>query len=419
VRVCTRIVSLALALAAVPGLAAAAPALGDTYSVEVLSGAEANLGPVANPGSVVFRISRQGSLDAATIAYRTSDVTAAGGRPGALAPTDYESQIGRTSLAVGVDHVDIGVPLIGDEAYDGPETFSLTISDPRGASSDTLSQASAQVSILDSALPPCQATEPPAAEQTFTVHGRARSLLVHVPPGQQGRPLPVVLALHGFRSDAHGFERYSGLSALADRAGFIVAYPSAPAGEWYPYAGQLGALGALDYLSASLERLDALACIDSHRRFVAGVSNGAGEAARLACDRGGAIAAVALVSGDYRSLPACHPPHPISVFEIHGTRDPVVPYPGRASDHSGSVPRFLASWRRIDRCRVPGRRSHPRRRFVLTRWSCSRHTAVSGLKVTGMGHDWPMANPPPGMVPGPGSGAYELWRFFSSLPGTP
>lgn len=55
--------------------------------------------------------------------------------------------------------------------------------------------------------------------------GRRRSYLLHV-PATTGRPLPVVLAFHGGGGGAEGYKAYAGLDVLADRHGFIVAYPN-------------------------------------------------------------------------------------------------------------------------------------------------------------------------------------------------
>src|SRR5688572_24750509 len=55
--------------------------------------------------------------------------------------------------------------------------------------------------------------------------GRRRSYLLHV-PAAAGRPLPLVLAFHGGGGEAEGYKAYAGLDALADREGFIVAYPN-------------------------------------------------------------------------------------------------------------------------------------------------------------------------------------------------
>ena len=52
----------------------------------------------------------------------------------------------------------------------------------------------------------------------------SRPYYVHVPPGASG-PLPLLVVLHGCAQDAAGIAAGSGLNALADAAGFAVAYP--------------------------------------------------------------------------------------------------------------------------------------------------------------------------------------------------
>ena len=58
--------------------------------------------------------------------------------------------------------------------------------------------------------------------------GSMRSATVHVPPAARGgSPLPLLLALHGVGGNGRFMAHYTGLSKLGDRAGFVVAYPSA------------------------------------------------------------------------------------------------------------------------------------------------------------------------------------------------
>src|SRR5687767_1404970 len=57
--------------------------------------------------------------------------------------------------------------------------------------------------------------------------GRQRSYLLHVPRAtESARSLPLVLAFHGGGGEAEGFKGYAGLDAVADREGFLVAYPN-------------------------------------------------------------------------------------------------------------------------------------------------------------------------------------------------
>ena len=72
-------------------------------------------------------------------------------------------------------------------------------------------------------------------------NGAQRSYLLHVPTGYQaGRDYPLVVVLHGAFSTAKEMEDWTGWSALADREGFIVAYPE---GGW-------GILGFLQHWNA-------------------------------------------------------------------------------------------------------------------------------------------------------------------------
>ena len=57
--------------------------------------------------------------------------------------------------------------------------------------------------------------------------GSARSYQIHIPPNYDpAKPTPLVLALHGASMNAPTMERFTGLSAKADQAGFIVVYPN-------------------------------------------------------------------------------------------------------------------------------------------------------------------------------------------------
>ena len=107
------------------------------------------------------------------------------------------------------------------------------------------------VVALVMALAGCAATPPlpsrSAAPGTWRVtagalvNGRSRSYLLHVPTGyQSGRGYPLVVVLHGAFSTAREMEDWTGWSTLADREGFVVAYPE---GGW-------GILGFLQHWNA-------------------------------------------------------------------------------------------------------------------------------------------------------------------------
>jgi poly(3-hydroxybutyrate) depolymerase len=85
--------------------------------------------------------------------------------------------------------------------------------------------------------PPSGARLAPGDHARALVHaGAERSYVLHVPPPASSAPLPLVLAFHGGGGNAPGFQRYAGLDALADRDGFLVAYPN---GSNRRFAGRL------------------------------------------------------------------------------------------------------------------------------------------------------------------------------------
>ena len=234
----------------------------------------------------------------------------------------------------------------------------------------------------------------------------ARSALLHLPPHWRDVRLPLVVALHGSGGDGPFMESYSGLSRLADKAGFAVVYPSAPGRVW-----AYGTDRDVGFIDELLDQLAGRACIDASRVYVTGVSNGGGMTARLGCRLAERVVAIAPVAGGYKALPACTPTQPVSVLEIHGTADSVVPYGGAPPDFRGSVPRYLRGWLGMDRCRGRVQRSTVNASTLRLRWTgCAARTTVQHLRLSGAPHTWPGVGRRDPWPP-----AQEMvWDFFQS-----
>jgi len=253
---------------------------------------------------------------------------------------------------------------------------------------------------------------------TFVSGGLQRSALVHVPVSALGHKAPLVVALHGAHRSGPLMESYSGLSRVADHSGFVVVYPSALGAPPFWTLGATPVAGQADdvaFVRELVARLQSGACLDATRTYAMGVSNGGGLAGRLACDASDRFAAVVVVAGGTGHLPPCRPDRPVSVLDIHGTDDPVVPYRGRLDDDEpGGVPGWVMRWAQRDGCPPM-----PLRRRVLPKvlredWQpCRGGAAVAHIEVVGGEHAWPGATPPD---PGPQSGlsaGWEAWRFVS------
>jgi polyhydroxybutyrate depolymerase len=248
-----------------------------------------------------------------------------------------------------------------------------------------------------------------------------RTALVHVPAGAVGTRAPVVVALHGSGGSGRFMKTYSGLAGVGDRARFVTVFPDAmgPSRVWNLSATTIP--DDVGFIEAVIERVATVACVDPARVYAVGVSNGGGLAARLGCELSGRVAAIVVVSGGFGHLPGCDPERRVSVLEIHGSNDPVVPYDGDPVDgHAGAVRAWLDGWARRDGCAGIGPSRIVAPRAVRIDWrGCAGQTKLAHIRVLGGGHQWPGATPPDPGPPSTFSAAGQAWAFLAPLRGPP
>lgn len=274
----------------------------------------------------------------------------------------------------------------------------------------------AQPALAQEAAAPCQqAPAPGNSEVALESGGLQRTANVLVPPASAGQRLPVVVVLRG--EGAVNFAAYSGFSTIAEAEGFVAVYPEPieqGAGHtfWNIDAAPAGP-DDVEFIADLLDRLEGSLCIDPSRVYAAGVSNGGGMAALLACELSSRFAAIASIAGGYSTLPSCDPAEPVSVLEIHGTADGVVPYDGAAGSGAGAVRPWLAAWRARDGCQSHVGVSEIAARVKRYRWSaCAQGTSVEHVEILGGGHQLPGALPPD---PGQTSTFSAPWLTWSFL----
>jgi polyhydroxybutyrate depolymerase len=265
---------------------------------------------------------------------------------------------------------------------------------------------------------PCAPVRTGSYDITVRSAGEQRNVHVHVPTQLSGANPPLVVAFHGAGANGAFMERYSGLSQVADKAGFIVAYPSAWGSHPMWSLNDQGRNGPQDraFVSDLLDRMEDAFCTDPQRAYATGVSNGGGFTARIGCQLSQRFTAIAPVAGGYKAIPDCDADRPVSVLEIHGTADGAVPYHGVPPDYRGSVRRYLNQWIRIDGC---GSSSSNHKiaeapPTILRVWGgCANNTLVAHIERYGRGHEWPGGFGAPGM-----SAARAVWAFFRGLRST-
>jgi polyhydroxybutyrate depolymerase len=222
----------------------------------------------------------------------------------------------------------------------------------------------------------------------------ATPLLVVVVPGGDGDPTDRL-----------------GIGAAATRAGFGVLYPTSDDAFWT--LGRRQGTADVTAVTGLLDRTLAGGCFDAARLSITGVSNGAGFAARLACELPGRFAAVVPVAAGYRALDPCPASARASFLAIHGTADTVVPYNGKPPARRGSVPRYTAGWARRDGCAAGPRATRTKTLVTRVRYrGCDDGLRVELLRLSGTDHGWPGAGPPlPRHNPSGLSATAEVTRF--------
>ena len=249
---------------------------------------------------------------------------------------------------------------------------------------------------------------------------RVGEALVHVPPPGGRDRFPILVVTHPAGTNGPRFARFADVSRRADAAHVLVLYPtSRRAGFWQlnHRAGDTDVQGVRDLLDDAARRF----CGDPAHVAVAGVSNGGGFAARVGCEMADTFAAVAPVAGGYSSLDDCPDGTRMSVLEIHGSADQIVPYQGRGPERDGDVREYVSGWARRDGCDARPRITHPRRYVTrVVHRHCDVGFAVVHFRLEGTDHGWPGAPPPwPRHHPAGVLAREMVWRFFENRRLTP
>lgn len=276
-------------------------------------------------------------------------------------------------------------------------------------------------------------TSAPVRAESIVHDGIARTYRVHQPQAVSGRPVPLVLVLHGGYGTARQAEDTYHWDAQADRNGFVVAYPDGIGRAWnagsccgFPSKRNLDDVGYLTDLIATLEKQIP---IDPRRIYVTGISNGAMMTYRMACESPVAIAAIAPVAGTFSK--SCDRPKATSVIAVHGTADRNVPMAGGIGIGVDKSPRpavrsVIDAWRTTDAC-APSK-AHTVGNVTFDSAACANGRGVELITIAGAGHQWPGSEPIPAAVrdaahavgladPSPDLDATAtIWQFFAAHP---
>jgi polyhydroxybutyrate depolymerase len=264
--------------------------------------------------------------------------------------------------------------------------------------------------------------------------GKDRSYLIHRPAKLADQHPAVIIALHGGQSSGHAMEELTGLSALADREGFLAVYPEATGryrDKLYWNDGRVPEVDDVGFIGAVIDDLVVRDGADPKRIYLTGISNGASMTNRVAIELAERIAAIAPVAGTIavRSAAQASPGRPVPVMYIHGDADPLAYFDGgSAGTRRGSAlsaDAYVDWWAKHNGCTssadavaLPTRITDGTEVLRSTRGACRNDAGVVFYRIRGGGHTWPggapwFAEQLVGKTSGNLDASAEMWAFFS------
>jgi polyhydroxybutyrate depolymerase len=243
--------------------------------------------------------------------------------------------------------------------------------------------------------------------------GVARTYRRYIPAATDGRPLPVVINIHGLGSNVDQQVALTAFEPLAEQKKFIVLTPqglgSVPRWDTSEHDGNVD----LQFIGAMLDDVEASLCVDQARIYSTGLSDGGIMSSLLACTMGDRIAAIGLVSGIERP-DGCNPGHGVPIIVFWGKKDVILPFcgglgPALVALFSGSpvasatpvcppvnqagfppVEDAVALWTKADGCEAKPAVTQPgsdveERTFT----GCKDGVSVHFYVVSDGGHTWP------------------------------
>ncbi|MCI0642566.1 MAG: hypothetical protein L0Y70_26100, partial [Gemmataceae bacterium] len=221
--------------------------------------------------------------------------------------------------------------------------------------------------------------------------------------------LPLVISMHGFGSERGVQMLGSLMNAVAEREGFLVAYPDAVNGNWF--GGQYN----VGFIDSVLRDISSLYSVNASKVYATGFSQGGMMSYVLGAERPYTFAEIAPVAGIVNA-----PGRPMPLLHIHGTADTVIPYaqveqllPSYVMRNGGDLTPSITNLPDLitaDNSTVQLRayRGGP----YLDNAGNSREAEVLLYRIQNGGHSWPgggLGSPTNYDI----SASTEIWKFFS------
>ena len=277
-------------------------------------------------------------------------------------------------------------------------------------------------------------------ENTYSSPAGSRAYKLFIPSRYQGRPLPLVVMLHGCTQSPDDFAAGTRMNFIAEEHNCLVAYPAQPSQanpakcwNWFRTADQQRGRGEPSLVAGITRQIMREYSVDPKRVYVAGLSAGAAAAAVMGATYSDLYAAIGIHSGlacgaatdlpsalvamrqgrsDHKVISNDGSPVPTIVF--HGDRDMTV-HPNNGDQILDQSVGAMSAQKKVHRGHVPG--GHAYTRTVLS--DAGGHGMLEHWNIHGAGHAWSGGSPAGSYTDPRGPDATrEMLRFFlaHSLP---
>lgn len=281
---------------------------------------------------------------------------------------------------------------------------------------------------------------------------RDRQYRLFIPSSyQHDKPVALVMVLHGCLQNHLEIANVSGFDQLAEREGFIVAYPFVSSyrelrakncwGWWFPSQTRAGA-GEVEDLKQILDEIKSNYSIDSKQVHVTGLSSGASMAVALMVAHANEISSGCSVAGVaysesaqavhlFRPIPPRYRPvpklvrnmekqmpdgkHPVPLLIIHSHDDETL--------NIKAAENLRDSWASCYGISLMNKSRVKTGETKESTWHYTRYTGPSSrhhidtLWLEGPGHGWYGGNPGKFSYPNAVDITHHIWQFFKSHPG--